>query len=148
MHQRATSEKRMSPAVDMTTGPTPREDPHRRNRQRVLSPRARRPPAPFGCGRAARPSRRALLLLEPFLLFVLLLFLLVHPAAVRCDMVLHRALRARRLRKTGFGGEVRHGVTSGVKRVIHVACVYYLVYLLLLEPAVSFGKRLVWPIQI
>ena len=35
----------------------------------------------------------------------------VHCAAVRCDMVLHRAFRARILRKTGFGGEVRHGVT-------------------------------------
>ena len=38
---------------------------------------------------------------------------MIHPAAVRCDMVLHRALRARRVRKTGIGGEVRHGVTSG-----------------------------------
>ena len=40
--------------------------------------------------------------------------LYLHPAAVRCDMVLHRAFRARRVRKTGIGGEVRHGVTSGV----------------------------------
>ena len=38
----------------------------------------------------------------------------IHPAAVRCDMVSHRAFRARRGRKTGVGGEVRHGVTSGV----------------------------------
>ena len=29
-------------------------------------------------------------------------------------MVVHRALRARRVRTTGIGGEVRHGVTSGV----------------------------------
>ena len=27
------------------------------------------------------------------------------PAAARCDMVLHRALRARHVRKTGIGGE-------------------------------------------
>ena len=40
----------------------------------------------------------------------------VHPAAVRCDMVLHQAFRARHVRKTGIGGEVRHGVTSGVSR--------------------------------
>ena len=38
----------------------------------------------------------------------------LHPAAVRCDMVLHQAVRARRVRKTGIGGEVRHGVTSAV----------------------------------
>ena len=38
----------------------------------------------------------------------------VHPAAVRCDMVLHQACRARHLRKTGIGGEVWHGVASGV----------------------------------
>ena len=38
----------------------------------------------------------------------------LHPVAVRCDMVLHQALRVRRVRKTGIGGEVRHGVTSGV----------------------------------
>ena len=29
-------------------------------------------------------------------------------------MVLHQAFRARSVRKTGSGGEVRHGVTSGV----------------------------------
>ena len=29
-------------------------------------------------------------------------------------MGLHRAFRARRVRRTGIGGEVRHGVTSGV----------------------------------
>ena len=34
--------------------------------------------------------------------------------AVRCDMVLHQAFRARRVRKTGIGGEVRHAVASGV----------------------------------
>ena len=33
----------------------------------------------------------------------------VHPAAVRCDMVLHRAFCARHVRKDGIGGEVRHG---------------------------------------
>ena len=38
----------------------------------------------------------------------------VLPAAVRFDMVLHQAFHARRVRKTGIGGEVRHGVTSGV----------------------------------
>ena len=38
----------------------------------------------------------------------------IHPAAVRCDMVLHQAFRAGRVRKNGIGGEVRHGVTSGV----------------------------------
>ena len=37
-----------------------------------------------------------------------------HPTAVRCDMVSHQAFRARRVRTTGIGGEVRHGVTSGV----------------------------------
>ena len=32
-------------------------------------------------------------------------------------MVLHRAFRARHLRKNGFGGELRHGsITSGVSR--------------------------------
>ena len=36
------------------------------------------------------------------------------PAAVRRDMVLHQAFRARHERKSGIGGEVRHGVTSGV----------------------------------
>ena len=35
------------------------------------------------------------------------------PAAMRCDMVLHQALRAGHVRKSGSGGEVRHGVTSG-----------------------------------
>ena len=39
---------------------------------------------------------------------------MLHPAAVRCDVVLRQAVRARRVRKTGIGGEVRHGVTSGV----------------------------------
>ena len=38
----------------------------------------------------------------------------VHPAAVRCDMVLHQVFRTRCVRKTGIGGEVRHGVTSDV----------------------------------
>ena len=41
---------------------------------------------------------------------------LLHPAAVRCNMVLHRAFRARHVRENGVGGEVRHGVTSGVSR--------------------------------
>ena len=36
----------------------------------------------------------------------------LHPAAVRCDMVLRQAFRGRRVRKNGIGGEVRHGVTS------------------------------------
>ena len=40
----------------------------------------------------------------------------VHPAAVRCDMVLHRAFPARCERKTGVGGEVWHGVPSEVSR--------------------------------
>ena len=35
-------------------------------------------------------------------------------AAVRCETVLCRAFRARRVRTSGIGGEVRHGVTSGV----------------------------------
>ena len=39
---------------------------------------------------------------------------LLHPAVVRCDMVLHQAFRARHVRKTGIGCEVRYGVTSGV----------------------------------
>ena len=43
-----------------------------------------------------------------------LLAWIVHPAAARCDMVLHKAFRARSVRKTGIGGEVRHVVTSGV----------------------------------
>ena len=38
----------------------------------------------------------------------------VYPAAVVCDMVLHQGSRKRRARKNGIGGEVRHGVTSGV----------------------------------
>ena len=42
---------------------------------------------------------------------------LLHPAAVKCDMALHQAFRMRRVRKAGIGGEVRHGVTSGVSRV-------------------------------
>ena len=29
-------------------------------------------------------------------------------------MMLHRAFRARRVQTNGIGGEVRHGVTSGV----------------------------------
>ena len=37
----------------------------------------------------------------------------LHPVAVRCDMVLRQVFRARRVRKTGIGGEVRHGVTLG-----------------------------------
>ena len=36
------------------------------------------------------------------------------PAAVRCDMVLHQAFRARHVRKHGISGKARHGVTSGV----------------------------------
>ena len=40
----------------------------------------------------------------------------LHPAAVRCDMALHQALRARRERRNGIGAEVRHDVTSGVSR--------------------------------
>ena len=41
----------------------------------------------------------------------------VHPEAVRCDMVSHRALRARRVcEKISIGGEVRRGVTSGISR--------------------------------
>ena len=47
----------------------------------------------------------------------------IHPAAVRCDMVLHRALRARRVRKNGIGGEVQHGVASDV------LCEYIYVYI-------------------
>ena len=38
----------------------------------------------------------------------------LHPVVVRCDMVLHQAFRARLVRKTGIGGEVRHGLNSGV----------------------------------
>ena len=38
----------------------------------------------------------------------------IHPAAVRCDMVLHQAFRARHVRTNSIGGAVRHGVTSGV----------------------------------
>ena len=38
----------------------------------------------------------------------------VHPAVVRCDMVLHRVFRARCVQKNGIGGDVRHGITSGV----------------------------------
>ena len=41
---------------------------------------------------------------------------ILHPATGRCDMVLHRAFRARHVRNNGIGGEVRHGVTSGVSR--------------------------------
>ena len=36
----------------------------------------------------------------------------VHPAAVRCDVVSHQVWRARHVRTTGIGGEVRHGVTK------------------------------------
>ena len=42
--------------------------------------------------------------------------IMIQPAAVRCDMVLHQAFRARYVRNNGIGGEVRHGVTSGVSR--------------------------------
>ena len=35
---------------------------------------------------------------------------LLHPAAVRCDMVLHQVFRARSVRKNDIGGEARHGV--------------------------------------
>ena len=38
----------------------------------------------------------------------------LRPAAVRCDMVLHQAFRARHVRQNSIGGEVQHGVTSGV----------------------------------
>ena len=38
----------------------------------------------------------------------------VLPAAVSCDMLLHRAFRARHVRNHGICCEVRHGVTSGV----------------------------------
>ena len=41
---------------------------------------------------------------------------LIHSVAERCDMVLPHAFRARHLRNTGFGSEVRHGVTSSVSR--------------------------------
>ena len=39
---------------------------------------------------------------------------MIHPAALRRDMVLYWAFRARHVRRNGIGGEVRHGVTSGV----------------------------------
>jgi hypothetical protein len=48
----------------------------------------------------------------------------VQTAAVRCDMVLHRAFRARHPLKNGFGGEVRHGVTSSVSRETSVTNVF------------------------
>ena len=38
----------------------------------------------------------------------------IHPAAVRCDMVLHHVCCAILVRKAGTGGVVRHGVTPGV----------------------------------
>ena len=38
----------------------------------------------------------------------------VHPSAASCDMVSHQTIRARRVQRDGMGGEVRHGVTSGV----------------------------------
>ena len=38
----------------------------------------------------------------------------LRPAAVRCDTVLHRAFARDMYDKSGVGGEVRHGVTSGV----------------------------------
>ena len=42
-------------------------------------------------------------------------YIMIHPAAVRwCGMVLHQAFRARGVRKDVIGGEVRHGVPSGV----------------------------------
>ena len=42
-----------------------------------------------------------------------------HPAAVRCDRVLHRVFFARDVyEEMVFGGEVRHGVASGVSREI------------------------------
>ena len=47
---------------------------------------------------------------------------LLHPAAVRCDMVLHQVFRGGRVRKNGIGGEVRHGVTSGVSCEISKTC--------------------------
>ena len=57
--------------------------------------------------------------------------LLVLRAAVRCDVVLRQASRARRVRKAGVGGEVRHGVTSDeggvvVVVVVEVVVVVYL----------------------
>ena len=48
------------------------------------------------------------------LLITLITLMLMMMAAVRCDMALHRALRARSVRKSSIGGEERHGVTSGV----------------------------------
>ena len=41
---------------------------------------------------------------------------LLLPATVRYDMALHQAFRTRHVRQTGNGGEVRHGVKSGVSR--------------------------------
>ena len=35
------------------------------------------------------------------------------PCGGRCDIVLHRVFRARHVRQTGIGGDVRHGLTSG-----------------------------------
>ena len=35
-------------------------------------------------------------------------------ASLQCACVLHQAFRARHVRKNNIGGEVRHGVTSGV----------------------------------
>ena len=45
----------------------------------------------------------------------------LHCAVVRCDLVLHQAFRMRHLRNKDFGGEVRHGVTSGVSRKTSVS---------------------------
>ena len=38
------------------------------------------------------------------------------PAAVRCDMVLHQAFRARDVQQNGIDSEARHAFTSGVLR--------------------------------
>ena len=44
------------------------------------------------------------------------MYQVVLPAAVRCDMVLHRAFLVIHVRNNSIGGEVRHGVTSGFNR--------------------------------
>ena len=55
-----------------------------------------------------------IILIVIILLMIIIIVVIVLPAAVRSDMVLHQTFRARRVRKTGIGGEVRHGVASGV----------------------------------
>ena len=81
-------------------GPGPRHSPSRRPRRR---PRGRRRP-PRSPRRRSLGGCTAMGSVAPGLL----------PAAVRCDMVLHQSFRAGHVRKDGIGGEVRHGVTSGV----------------------------------